>query len=227
MHVPPFIPQPIEIPRNVTTERYRVRLGFVRRVAALHFLSVGLVAAGSFAPWPEWTVWWPAAGTLGMLIVLTLVRALARGRQREQLLSIALAPILLVFLAWLVRDLNALGWPMWAPAIGLGCAVAYALTCGRDLSFVAMVVIPTLVSSMLIVLAAYTGGLSAGLIGAALALNFAFVFYVVYDLASLLSRRRLREEAGAVVDLYRDILNFLGYGVRVVRHWRRHRIWSK
>ncbi|MFQ3669383.1 MAG: hypothetical protein SNJ61_10915 [Fimbriimonadaceae bacterium] len=227
MHVPPFIPQPIEIPRNVTTERYGVRLGFVRRVAALHFLSVGLVAAGSSAPWPEWSPWWPAGGTLGMLVVLTLVRALARGRHREQLLSISLAPILLIFLAWLVRDLAAMGWPMWAPAIGLGCAVAYALTCGRDLSFVAMVVIPTVVSSMLIALAAYTSGLPAGVIGSALALNFAFVFYIVYDLASLLSRRRLREEAGAVVDLYRDILNFLGYGVRVVRHWRRHRIWTR
>lgn len=227
MHVPPFMPQPIEIPGNVATERYRVRLGFVRRVSALHLLSVGIVAAAVSAPFPERTIWWPAVGTLGSLVVLTLVRALARGRRREQLLSLCLFPVLLAFLAWLVRDLAAMGWPMWAPAIGVGCAAAYALTCGRDLSFVAMVVIPAFVSSLLIGLAAFTTGLSGRQGILALALNFGFLFFVVYDLASLLSRRRLGEEIGAVVDLYRDILNFLGYGVRVVQHWRRYRIWSK
>jgi hypothetical protein len=48
----------------------------------------------------------------------------------------------------------------------------------------------------------------------------------VYDNASLLARRRLGEELGAVVDLYRDVLNVFGWVVRVLAHWRKHRIWN-
>ncbi|HCD99673.1 MAG TPA: hypothetical protein DER07_01365, partial [Armatimonadetes bacterium] len=59
-----------------------------------------------------------------------------------------------------------------------------------------------------------------------LAANAAYLFFLVYDLAAVLTRRLPKEEWGAVVDLYRDALNFLTYSVRVVRHWRKHRIWS-
>ena len=58
-------------------------------------------------------------------------------------------------------------------------------------------------------------------------LNTGFIFYVVYDLSALLTRRRLGEEMGANADLFRDILNFTTYWARVRSHWRRHPIWQK
>ena len=53
-----------------------------------------------------------------------------------------------------------------------------------------------------------------------------FVIYWVYDLASLLARRRQGEELAAVVDLYRDVFNFFGYAVRMIKHWQKHKIWT-
>ena len=58
----------------------------------------------------------------------------------------------------------------------------------------------------------------------ALLWNAVGLFYLVYDLASLLSRRKSDESWASVVDLYRDVFNFLGYFPRVMIHWNRHRI---
>jgi hypothetical protein len=55
------------------------------------------------------------------------------------------------------------------------------------------------------------------------AAGLGYVLFFVYDLAALLSRRRLREVPAAVADLYRDLLNFITYSVRIVLHWRRFR----
>jgi len=51
-----------------------------------------------------------------------------------------------------------------------------------------------------------------------------YLFFLVYDLASLQQRRRLGEEALAAADLYRDALNVLSYPFRVIDHWRGFRI---
>jgi FtsH-binding integral membrane protein len=58
-----------------------------------------------------------------------------------------------------------------------------------------------------------------------LAANVLYLTYWVYDLASLLARRRRGEELAAVVDLYRDVLNIFGYVARCIGHWKKHRIW--
>ena len=60
----------------------------------------------------------------------------------------------------------------------------------------------------------------------ALSWNAIYLTFYVYDLASLLARRRIGEEWAAVVDLYRDVLNVFGWIVRVFAHWRKHKIWN-
>ena len=45
MVVPNYIPDPIEIPNNVTEQPYLVRLAYIRRVLSLHLLSVIATAA--------------------------------------------------------------------------------------------------------------------------------------------------------------------------------------
>jgi hypothetical protein len=50
-----------------------------------------------------------------------------------------------------------------------------------------------------------------------------YICYFVYDLSMLVKRRRMGEEVAAVADLYRDLINFVTYSVRVYFHWRKFR----
>ncbi len=227
MNVPPFVPPPVEIPKNVAQEPHRNRLRFVRRVAVLHGLSILAVATVARFVEPFFEISALAISALALLLLLSLVRWLAKGRDMEQRLSMAAFPFLLAVLGMLVRGLEAEGWPLWATGLGISAALCYTLACGRDLSFVGMFLIGIAASSPAIVAIEWARADAGNGIWLALSLNAGFLFYLVYDLASLLSRRRLGEEFGAVADLYRDVLNFLTYGVRVASHWRQHRIWSK
>lgn len=226
MYVPPYVPQPIEIPDNVAQAPYLDRVGFVRRVALLHFVTALLTAAMAWLLLPGLAPI-QAAGIVSILLVaLSLIRGLAKGRLADVRLSTFLLPILLFGLALWFRALYEQGWAVWSIAVGLVGTTVYVLACGRDLSFVGMYVLALAASTLAILALAWPLHLGALEIANALILNGAYLFYFVYDLAALLTRRRLGEEAGAVVDLYRDVLNGITYPIRVWHHWREHRIWS-
>lgn len=227
MNVPPFIPSQIVIPGNVAEERYDVRVRFVKRVAILQTVSVAVALALSMMPWAAnipFRVGMTAflVGLLG----LSLVRGLVKRWRHEQRLSAVFVPLVIGGLAVVVRSVTIdSGYPLWIFGLpSLGHAV-YVAVCGRDLSFTGMFV---LVSS----------GITAFVLGASrlypgeqpysmLWLGMvAYTAFFTYDLAAIQTRRRLGEEMGAVLDLYRDLLNFTTYPVRVIQHWRRHRIWS-
>jgi FtsH-binding integral membrane protein len=226
LNVPPFIPQPTEIEGNVTQEPYAVRIGFVRRVVATHVATAALVLGAAMIA-PEAPTNQTILGTVALLAALAFVRTAALGARWEQAASAVLLPALIWSLGVTVRSATAEGWPAWAPACGLCAGALYVLFCGRDLSFVGMFVLGLAASSVAIVVLSHFTPMEPLEIGTAISLNALYLLYVVYDLASLLSRRRLGEEVGAAIDLYRDLLNFVGYGARVIRHWRRHRIWTK
>ena len=227
MTVPPFVPQPIEIPGNVTTKPYLVIVGFVRRVSLAHFASVLAVATFALYGRPVGSILALSGVTFCFLAGLNLLRTFAGGWRGEHLISLAAFPLFLACLGLTMRIFFDRGWPVWAPGLGLLMALAYTLSCGRDLSYVGMFAISGVVSTAAILVFAVLHRLPGQEIAAACLLNAGFLFYHVYDLASLLSRRRLGEELGAVIDLYRDVLNIFGYVPRVARHWREHRIWSK
>ncbi|MBI5705663.1 MAG: hypothetical protein HZC36_01605 [Armatimonadetes bacterium] len=227
MYVPPFVPQPTEIPGNVTTERYKVRLGFIRRVALCHFASAVLVAGLMRLPLPELSPEGPILSTFLVLLGMSALRTLARGNKWEPLASLALMPLLLPSLAASFVELGELGFPAWPLGVGLACALAYTLLCGRDLSFVGMFGTAWIASTAAIIVIGLLIGAAPMDAARYAVLNTAYLLYYVYDLGSLLSRRRLGEEAGAIVDLYRDIFNVLGYSIRSLRHWKRHSIWTK
>lgn len=226
MYVPPFVPQPIEIPRNVAQEPYLVRLGFIRRVAVLHLLSVLIVASMTLLPQPPVITTQAGLVVLLILVLLSLIRGVAKGRDADQKLSSFILPLLFLALAVWLRALYDQGWAVWAMGLGIGCAALYIGFCGRDLSFVGMFVMALLASSILVAVLSWRLEISGPHATIALSLNAMFLFYYVYDLAALLTRRRLNEELGAVVDLYRDILNGLTYPIRVYHHWRENNIWS-
>jgi len=227
MYVTNYIPAPIEVPGNVTEEPYAVRLGYIRRVAALHFLSLLVIGGISMLTLPAIPIGLGLV-ELGLLVlVLSLVRIGTRATRNDLIISASLLPVLLVSIAILVRTLNHAGWPVWGVAVGAASSALYGFCCGRDFSFVGQFCLSLILSSVVLAIAAISIAMPPHQAAFLLGANAAYLFYLVYDYASLLARRRLGEEAAAVVDLYRDVFNVFGYFVRVARHWRKHKIWAR
>ena len=225
MYVPNYIPEPLEVPANVTFAPYRARVRFIKRVTALHLVSLTLLAsyASAVSASPNWFL--PAMVLLSLFLLLDLGRILLRGKPVEALLSSLSLRIVLVSAAWLGSSLASAGVPVEFVLAGPAACGIYTLCCGRDYSFVGCFLLSLILSSTVLAAIAIQLRMRAGLAACGLGLNAAYLTYFVYDLASLMARRREGEELAAVVDLYRDVLNVFGYLVRVVGHWKRHRIW--
>ncbi|MFN8220199.1 MAG: hypothetical protein U0S12_08740 [Fimbriimonadales bacterium] len=224
MHIPSYVPEPIEIPGNVAEERWPVVVGFVRRVMLLHLGTLAVAIGLATAPFRPMPLSGSLPMLLGCLLGLSLMRRFGKGKPWEQTVSALLAPLLLFALGLVGKEIRNLGWPFGAVIAGPAVATLYVLFARRDLSFLGMFLMGLAGSSVAIFVACRQLGVAG--VFEALALNAGYLFYYVYDLAALLTRRRLGEEWGAVLDLYRDVLNMFSYPLRVWRHWRKHRIWS-
>lgn len=227
MYVPNYIPDTVEVPNGITLEPYRVRLRFIRRVSVLHFLSLLLIAGLSMLPLPDLPLRVSVPNLAVLLLILSIVRIGTRATRYDLIVSGALLPFLIGAIALIVRRVDHGGWPLWGAMCGAAASVVYALACGRDFSFVGQFLLSLIASSVVLAVAATGIGLEPPQAAFLMGANAIYLFYLVYDLASLLFRRRLGEELGAVVDLYRDVFNIFGYLVRVGRHWREHRIWAR
>lgn len=226
MFVPPFFPPPIEVKDNVADLLPRPRLGFVRRV--LFGLNVTLILIGGLTA--LWGPWIPlmesTVGLLALIAFLSLFRLATKRKSIEPVVSGIVWLPFAVFLASAVSHtpVRDMLWPMLlAPAI----SYLYAVLSGRDTSFIAMFLFAFLVSMAIILTGHFMGLWHFAHIGWEMALLTVWPFYVVYDLSMILRRRKLGQELGAVVDLYRDPLNLITYGQRVIEHWNRHRLWAK
>ncbi len=227
MNVPPFIPPQIEIAGNVAEEKYAVRIGFIKRVVLLHAAFSGFILAVSLAPMPEAKLAVGAVLTLASLLGLSLVRGLAKGWRHEQFLSGVCVPPLVAGIAMLVKCSVEAGWPFWIFGLPSLATLLYTMSSGRDVSFVGMFTLTAIGSTTTLVVGWASHWFSTVRLGEAVAAVLAYLLFYVYDLAALQTRRRLGEEFGAVLDLFRDVLNFTTYPIRVINHWRRHRIWSR
>jgi hypothetical protein len=222
VQIQPYFPEQIEISGNVAAERYLVTLGFILRVMAGHFLSVAMVASVA-AMGAALTMEAALAVAGASLLALTLVRRLLHGRQPDNVLSaLLMAPTVWSF-GNVVRLLSDAGEPVWVVGAAYLASCAYGLFCGRDFSFVGQFIVTVYATLAALVAGVLLGHLTMAEAAVWGAVALVYAFYYVYDLAALLSRRRLGEEPAAVADLYRDLLNFLTYSVRVVLHWRRFR----
>jgi FtsH-binding integral membrane protein len=225
--VPNFIPDPLEVPSNVTEQPYRVRLWFIRRVTWLFTFSVAVIG---------FVVWLDVLPSIGifpalllfaaLLVGLEIWRILTRGKRIEDIVSGCALPVVLASAALVGSEVHSMGYPLWQLLVAPTFLLLYTALCGRDYSFVGGFLLSLIGSAVTIAAIGMSETLPVRDEAIAQLSNVVFLFYIVYDLASLLSRRRLGEEVAAVTDLYRDVFNVFGYVVRVVRHWRRHRIWS-
>ncbi|HVL39818.1 MAG TPA: hypothetical protein VM328_10560 [Fimbriimonadaceae bacterium] len=227
MIVPPYVPDAIQVSENVAEERYAVRVAFIRRVVLFHGLSWLAVWALAISPMPSLPVVPSALALVGSLVALSVMRDLTKPRPIDQLYSLAFSPVMFVFLAMTLRGLLQLEVPVWALGLGLVASVLYTFLCGRDFSFVGQYVLALGASSVAIVLLSEARLPGSDRVATALLINGVCLSYFVYDLAALQTRRRRKEVLAAVIDLYRDVLNIFSYAIRVVRHWKRHKIWAE
>lgn len=225
MYVPNYVPEPLEVPGNITEAPYIARIHFIRRVMAMHLVSLGLVALLVAGPFPATGIRAPLIVLSALLLCLDLVRIALRGRRVEAIGSGAALPCVLLAVAWTATEVERMNVPVWCILAGPAYCGIYTLFCGRDFSFVGCLTLAWVASSTTLAAAEIQLGYSAHRAAIGLGLNTAYLIYFVYDLASLMARRRKGEELAAVVDLYRDVFNIFGYVVRVIGHWRRHRIW--
>lgn len=232
MNVPPYMPEPIEIPGNVSEEHRSVCLAFVRRTALLYSVSVALIVASAwFLREPKYEGQFPfiyvSIGVfIAILLLLSLIRGVEKGRPLDLKLSAICLPFLVVSVGHMARAMWDEGWPIWVVPIGIAYCLAYTYLSGRDHSFVGEYCIVLGVSSITIGFVAPNVNPDNPNTWLAILANAVFLFYYVYDSAALLTRRRKGEELAAVADLYRDLLNCLTYSVRVYLHWKKHNIWS-
>lgn len=224
MYVPSYAPEPIEITGSVAEEKWPVIVGFVRRVSLLYLATLALAISLSSAPFTPMPLSASLPLLLATLVGLSIMRKFGKGKSWEPGLSGLLAPLLFFSLGLVGKELRHLNVPVWAMFSGPAVATVYVMIARRDLSFLGMFLFGLAGSSALIFYYCQVAG--EGRLLTSLLANGAFLFYFVYDLAALLTRRRLGEELGAVIDLYRDVLNVFSYPFRVWRHWREHRIWA-
>jgi putative effector of murein hydrolase LrgA (UPF0299 family) len=225
MYVPNYIPEPLEVPGNITLRPYRMRVAFIRQVVWLHTFSLFVVAGLGFLPGRDFPGKYLGLALVVLLLLLDVLRIRLRGKALEAKLSSAFLVPIVILVAWCAADLYRQGWPIWAVLCG-ACAVSvYTIACGRDFSFVGCFAVSLVLSSLGIFGAVSALHLPSGTVSRALLINLVYLCYAVYDLASLLARRRENEQLAAVVDLYRDVFNFVGYFRRCLQHWKKHRIW--
>lgn len=226
MYVPNYIPPQVEIPGNVALEKWDVQLLFLRRVTTWHLLSVCVVATLVAIPGPTLALS-PALWVLFFTILgLDILRITTRRTPWDLRISVAALPATLIIVSLVMRALQSQGYPVWAPMVGVIAASLYTFLCRRDFSFMGQYLLSLIASGVTIAAIAITFGFSVGRASWALGADALYLSFYCYDLASLMSRRRLGEEAAATVDLYRDVLNVFGWTLRCARHWKRHKIWT-
>lgn len=224
MYVPNYVPEPEQIPGCVTTERYHDRLKFIRGTLWRFIGSLGMIVGVGLLVPKNVDVLPATLALLAILLLVSGIRSLFRGTDSEPKLTAWSLPLVVVMFAVVSRSWTAAYFPTWSILAGVACFGIYAAVCGRDFSFVGGYVLSLIASSVFIAFIMVSEKMTSQRSAQALLWNAGALSYLVYDLASLLSRRRKTESWAAVVDLYRDVFNFIGYFPRVMIHWNRHRI---
>ncbi len=221
--VAPYFPEPIVVSRNIGDSPYALVVSFSKQVISLNLVSSLLI--GAFALWPILKIDLPILWGifLGSLVLLTIVRRVLNGGVTDNILSALFLLPTLVSAGEILRIYHDLHFPVvFLAAIPVWSAI-YALFCGRDLSFPGFFVLSSLATILAGVVSTVFGLVSWSFAMAGSGLAIAGLAYFTYDLASILRRRRPGEEVAAAADIFRDLLNFLTYSVRVILHWRKFR----
>ena len=225
MYVPNYIPEPLEVPGNVALDAYSAKVDFIRNVTWKYGLSVGLCGVLAAVPLSQLNGASILIALVVLLLTLDVLRIRMRGKTLEAKVSSFLLPGVIALVGFGSRFLIESGWPLWSIGFGMVAMLVYTVLCGRDFSFVGCFALSAPPSCIAAIAFSRFMRFSPILDQRIIGINLVFLCYVCYDLASILARRRKGETWAAVVDLYRDVFNFVGYFRRCLQHWRKHRIW--
>lgn len=223
MNIPPYFPEPVEVPESIARKPYAVLTEFIKRVIALHYMTILFLFHIPFLWPPKWNTDYLAYISLGGILILSLIRIFVQGRKQTFVSLIILFPTLIA-LGWWFYILQNLGWPVGSIRLAALCAFLYSMLCGRDFSFIGQLVLSMIGFTVFFVFMYYFSKLDSQQFSRALIIGYVYLIYYVYDLACLLNRRKENEFLDGVIDLYRDPLNFIGYTLRVIKHWRSFKI---
>ena len=208
---------------------------FVRAVGVTQLASQLFVA---FMTWvwlqPDPLAWLSRIDTEVTYLIaagsLVLLAALRRAPSTLQLLNFALfatsfsAALSLWGVSMHDRFPDFVSAALWAYGASWLGLLVYTVLSGHDFSLVGgyVLVLVWVIGVVVYYTFATTLVFSEGLT-IALVIGL-LLFYWVYDLAMILRRRTKSEIIPAVMDLYRDLLNMVGYPIRLMRMprtWRR------
>jgi hypothetical protein len=225
---PPYFPEPITVPNNVADGKYARAVAFIRVVAVGNLLSLCLLAF-VIRGWldPAALRWLAQIDTevtyLAAILSLVALAFLRKAHIAVQLVAFAV----LLFAAGAALALWGAylhdRFPVYTEVFVRTFVVAwigalvYCSLAGRDFSFVGCFMLVGLLCLGYIIYAAIRTDVvfSEGMtMAVTLALT---LFYWLYDMAMILRRRTHDEAALAILDLYRDLLNFVRYPIRVMR----------
>lgn len=224
----PYFPEPIRVPNNVADGDYDTVVLFLRTVSLGHLATIPLIVllvglwskphmVQILASFTTEGVW------LTTIISLALLAFLRHAALWLQIIVFALFLVSLsaaISLWWpvLVGDfpdyVQTFLWGFGGAWFGL---VLYAIFAGRDYSLFGEYVLVCLAVGVSLAVLTFTSFVQFSLGFSAFVLVSGVLFYWVYDLAMIVRRRTAKEPLQAVFDLYRDLLNFVGFPIRVMR----------
>lgn len=230
---PPILPEPITVPNNAADAPYELRLRFIKKVGLLNLASLAVIAGVVYGVFHSQLFdiavrFSTEALFLGTVFALVGLSATRRSPLFVQILIwVALVAFVCAPLGLLISQLHdafpafteTAGWSLLACWVGL---VIYHLVCGRDFSFFGIFCLVFFAALLVTVTLTIVNKEVSFVEGLTLVLaEILFLFYWVYDMAMVLRRRTLKEPVQAALDHYRDLLNFVGFPVRVLRMRKR------
>lgn len=224
MYVPPYFPEPVVVRDAAADAPYDVRRRFIQRVIVGHAATVGVATAiGFFAHFPI-DLRLSAVALLVMFLVHCLARKLANSTYPEKLIQTVLLPFVLVACGIVGSGLSQLDWSVWVFPVAVTGGTIYAILAGRDFSFLGHFGAGLGTVLLILFFKPWLPVYVPGTYPQAIILGAITSFYVSYDLAMILRRRRPNEAISGICDLYGDVLNITTYAPRVIAHWKKFNI---
>ncbi|MFN7171287.1 MAG: hypothetical protein ACK4P3_00670 [Fimbriimonadaceae bacterium] len=228
LSVPPVFPEPATVAGNVADASRAVQVQFLRTTWLMILLCLAYVFS--------WAVFYNPPMIQGTLtyflavaasVVLSVLR-LTPGKPVVKLvisglIFIVAGPLYGSLLVQLEIDGMPLGLMLLFATL---VAYLYAQLTGRDYSFLGQFLVSLSAGlACFLFMERTTGDLGWHLWGP-VAIWLVICFYLSYNLACVMRRRRPEEWIESALDMFRDPLNLLTYPVRVIQHWHRYPVWD-
>ncbi len=230
---PPILPEPITVPNNAADAPYHERLNFIKKIG---FLNLGSLALTSFAIYgvfnselinvaSRFSTEVLFLGSVASLVALSFLR------NKSLILQLLTWVLLIGFVSspsgFFISQLHD-SFPIFTECVGIAIGSCwfgiflYYVFCGRDFSFFGLFCLVYVFALVVVIGLTLWSREVAFVEGMTIVLAVTiFLYYWVYDMAMILRRRRLDEAISASLDPYRDVLNFVGFPVRVLRMRKR------